>query len=238
MKLRTFSRRKVGIAAVALALLSAAVVVGTGLATASSRRPGVRIRPHAVSLPKSVARQAARNEAALARRFPMFRKARATSADAHPLPSVFMDRLLAQAANPVPAGALAEPDPYLAVYLGTASSPSLDTINIWAMPGANDLCMAEVPAKSIHGGGSVTCESDENAAAGQLVSVNERPTGGATIIGLVPGAASQVVVHQQDGNTLHVPVTNGLWTVGNDSQAASATVAGASGTIVLPPIRH
>jgi hypothetical protein len=225
-------RSKTG-AGIAIAVVLA-IVAGIGIASGAilthSTKGHSRGKP--VPLTPRTSRLIAANQAVLARRFPVFHKAH-ISASTQALPETFAKELAQQATEPVPLGGLAEPDPSMAVYVGqAASAASGGTVNVWVMPGANDLCIAQVPVSAVHG--SVECQSDENAAAGRLMGTDEGRIG-STTIGLLPGSATSATVHNSDGTNNQIPVTNGLWVVNNDPEADSVSVSGIDQPIPVRP---
>jgi hypothetical protein len=222
------NRRNTVVGAVTLVVLGTATGVGVANSTHSrTRNPTARLSHAAV-------RRIAANRAVLARSFPVLAKARATAAGALSLPSPFADELAAQATKPVPTGALGEPDPSLAAYVGSVITAAHGTLNVWAIPGPNDLCMAMLPTTDR--GGDVECQSDGGAVGGQLSGAEEGSGGASTIIGLLPGSPASLIVHESDGAAAQVPVRNGLWVINNDRHAVSVTGAGVSGSVAIPSL--
>lgn len=215
-------------------VLALGAVVGVGLASGATSTHRKITTKHAApaSLSRTAVSRTAKNRAVLARSFPVFNKARVASAGSVALPVGFAEKLAQQATNPVPPGGLAEPDPSMAVYVGTATTAVHGTVNVWAMPGANDLCMATLPTTDK--GGSVECASDSHAAAGELLGADEGRAGSSTVIGLLPGSPASVTVQQSNGASAQVSTTNGLWVVNNDPRAVSASTSSVSGTIPIP----
>jgi hypothetical protein len=225
-------RRKVG-AGVAT-IVAVGTVAGMGIASASilshsgkphSRGPSVRISPTAT-------RKVAANLSVLARSFRVFHNATASSARV--LPATFAKELAQQATDPVPRGGLAEPDPSMATFVGTATTTARGTLNVWVMPGANDICIAEVP--STNRGGSVECASDQDAKAGKLIGADEGSGSSSTVIGLLPGSSSSVTVHHSAGADDQLPITNGLWVLNDDRLAVSVSAIGVNGAIAIPAL--
>ena len=129
------SRKKVTAALVAAALVAAAVALAVGTAAAThSHRVGTR----SAVLPHGLADRIESNRRALARSFPLLTAAHAASVRALSLPEPFQREFAEQATKSVPAGALGEPDPAMAVYIGQVSSAATGALNVWAMPGPND----------------------------------------------------------------------------------------------------
>lgn len=227
--LKIKSKAGVGLAA-AVGLAIVAGIASAAMLTHSTKRHS---RGAPVPLSPRTTRLIAANRAALAHHFPAFGKARLSSAGGEALPATFARELAQQATEPVPVGGLAEPDPSMAVYVGKATSAARDTtVNVWVMPGVNDLCIAQVPVSQEHG--TVECQSDTNAMAGRLLGTDEG-SAGSTTIGLLPGNASSATVHDRSGANSQIPVTNGLWVVNNDPGADSVSVSGISEPIPLQP---
>jgi hypothetical protein len=217
--------RRMTVVSGTLALAAIAVVVVTAASASRPAKPHVALSRHALARIES-------NRSALSHAFPLLTAGKAASGSAHPLPESWAREFATQAAKPVPAGGLAEPDPDLAVYVGQVQSAVSGTLNVWAMPGANDLCLAKIP--TVGKGAGVQCVSDANAAAGALSGVDEGPHGVSTAIGLIPRGATTVTVHHSVGPDSTVPATDGLWVINNDPHATSITASTVSGTVAIP----
>jgi hypothetical protein len=225
------SRKKVTAALVAAALVAAAVALAVGTAAAThSHRVGTR----SAVLPHGLADRIESNRRALARSFPLLTAAHAASVRALSLPEPFQREFAEQATKSVPAGALGEPDPAMAVYIGQVSSAATGALNVWAMPGPNDLCLARIPITNK--GAAVECQSNAAAAAGGLVGVDGGSNGGSTVLGLLPGDASQVTVHRSGGADVVVPATEGLFVINNDPRAAGVSTSTLSRMVPLPSL--
>jgi hypothetical protein len=219
-------RRNAAIAGALVVVLG--VAAGLGIAEGAGSNRGVpTVIPHAVI------RRIAANTTVLDRRFPILGRARASSAGGTALPPVFAEELAQNVAKPVPAGGLDEPDPSLAVYVGSVNTAVRGTLNVWALPGANDLCIAKIPSSDK--GGSVECQSDQSADEGGLFGVDYGPGGQSTVVGLLPGSPSSVAIHQSDGTSTTTAATNGLWVVNDDPQAVTATASGVGAISIQPP---
>lgn len=228
-------RRKAGMGVATIVALGS--VAGIGIASGSilSHSSKPRSRGTSVPLSHSVVRQIAANRSVLARSFRVFHKANVSSAaGGHALPATFAKKLAQQATDPVPQGGLAEPDPSMATFVGAVTTAARGTLNVWAIPGANDLCIAEVP--STNKGGSDECASDQDAAAGKLIGADEGSGNSSTVIGLLPGSPASVTVHHSSGANGQLPVTNGLWVLNDDRQAVSVSASGVNGSIPIPTL--
>lgn len=227
--LKIKSKAGIGLAAaVALAIVAG---IASGAILTNSTKHHSRGTP--VPLSPRTTRLIAANRTTLAHHFAVFHKARLSSTEDEALPATFARELAQQATEPVPVGGLAEPDPSMAVYVGKVTSAARDaTVNVWVMPGANDLCIAQVPVSQEHG--TVECQSDTNAMAGRLLGTDEG-NAGRTTIGLLPGNAGSATVHDRSGVSNQIPVTNGLWVINDDSSADSVSVNGISEPIPLQP---
>jgi hypothetical protein len=223
------SPKKVISLIVVAALVAAAVAVAVGTATAHQSR---RLNARHVAIPHELAARVAANRTLLARRFPLLTAARAASSASLALPDKYATEFAEQASKPVPPGALGEPDPALAVYVGSVSTTVDGTLNVWAIPGPNDLCIAKIP--TTERGAGVECQSNADAAAGGLVGIDEGSDGSSTEIGLLPGSVAQVTIHQSTGADVVAPATAGLWVVNNDPQAVAVSATSVDGTVPIP----
>jgi hypothetical protein len=224
--LKTKYRRIALVGGILALAAAAAVVVGSATATLPTK-------PR-VALSKSALARVRSNRKALARAFPLLTAANAASGFSHPLPENWAHEFAKQAAKAVPAGGLGEPDPDLAVYVGQVSSAVSGTLNVWAMPGPNDLCIAKIPTSGK--GAGVECQSNADAAAGMISGIDEGSNGTSAAIGLLPGGATKAAIHHSGGADSTISATNGLWIVNDDPQATGITASTVSGTVSIPSL--
>ena len=104
-------------------------------------------------------------------------------------------------------------------------------MQIWLIPGASGVCIAEVAKTST----STTCASDQEAAAGGLNGLLKSSGGAVTDFGVLPGSATSATVTDKNGTTATISVTNGLWAINDDSQATSVSAPGLSSPVALSP---
>lgn len=209
-----------------LALAAATAVVVSSATATRQTKPRVALSRGGLARIQS-------NRKALSRAFPLLAAAKAASGATLSLPENWARVFAEQATKPVPAGGLGEPDPDLAVYVGQVTSAVSGTLNVWAMPGPNDLCIAKIPTSGR--GAGVQCASNADAAAGQLSGIDGL-NGASAAIGLLPGGATTVVIHHSGGADSTIPATNGLWVVNNDPRATGITASTVGGTVPIPSL--